>query len=65
MCPRPSHAQIPRPPLPGAGRVFLLYAELPSAVLAATSMAGRKFGSSTVMARYFDEGTFAAGRLDL
>ena len=56
--------QVPRPPLPGHGRVFLHYATLESAVRAATELAGRKFGDSRVRSSYFSEATFAAGRLD-
>jgi hypothetical protein len=56
--------QVPRPPLPGAGRVFLHYAALADAVRAATELHGRKFGDSRVRVTYYDEATFGAGRLD-
>lgn len=56
---------IPRPSLPGCGRVFLFYSDLGASIRAATELAGRKFGSQTVSAKYYDEGAFMAGRMDL
>jgi splicing factor U2AF subunit len=53
--------QVPRPPMPGTGRVFLHYADVPTAVRAATELAGRRFGDNTVVARYYDESTYLNG----
>lgn len=56
---------IPRPPTPGNGRVFLLYADQGSAITAATSLAGRQFASRNIRATYYDEGAFRASIFDL
>jgi splicing factor U2AF subunit len=49
---------------PGLGRVFLQYGDVMGAISAATSLAGRSFGGKPIVARYYDEGAFAAGALD-
>jgi splicing factor U2AF subunit len=54
---------IPRPPTPGAGRVFLQYENQQTATAAAQSFAGRKFGPNVIVARYYEEGAFGAGQL--
>lgn len=47
--------QIPRPPAVDAGKVFLLYGDITSAINAATGLAGRQFGGKPILARYADE----------
>jgi len=54
---------IPRPPLPGAGRIFLFYTDLMNSIRAATELAGRKFGAQIVYAKYYDEHLFMQGIL--
>lgn len=52
---------IPRPPAPGAGRVFLQFAAIGNADAAARDMHGRKFGPNTIVAKFYDEAAFGAG----
>lgn len=54
--------QVPRPPSQAAGRVFLQYQDMESAINAATKLAGRQFGGAAIRARYYDEGMFRAGQ---
>ncbi len=57
-------AVIPRPPAPGAGRVFLKYAAVDAAVRAIAALDGRRFGDNTIRGAHFSELDFAHGRLE-
>ena len=52
---------IPRPPAPGNGRVFLHYADISGGIAAATGLPGRQFGGKPISARYYDEGSYRMG----
>lgn len=54
---------MPRPPHPGAGRIFLEYPDLRSAQAAMGALAGRTFGTQPIVARLYDPGAYAAGVL--
>jgi splicing factor U2AF subunit len=54
---------IPRPPVPGAGRVFLQYADVQGATNAANALAGRQFAGRFIVVQYYDEAALRAGIL--
>ena len=56
---------IPRPPAPGAGRVFLTYADAAGAAQALLQLHGRQFSGRSIAGRGYDEAAFRAGVLTL
>lgn len=57
--------KIPRPPAPGAGRVFLRYAHPGGVAAALAGLCGRQFAGRTIVGRPYDEGAFASGMYTL
>lgn len=60
--------KIPRPsaddtPVPGLGKVFVLFADIPGAESAQASLSGRKFGPRTVITSFLDPEKYEAGDL--
>jgi len=57
--------KIPRPPEPGAGRVFLVYADGVGAQQAIMQLHGRQFSGRSIQGRLYDEQAFRSGVLTL
>lgn len=53
--------KIPRPPAPGAGRVFLRYAHPGGVAAALAGLCGRQFAGRTIVGRPYDDAAFASG----
>jgi splicing factor U2AF 65 kDa subunit len=59
-----SSVRIPKPGEPGCGKVFVEYGSVESATKAIGALQGRKFAQRTILASYFDEENFKAGKYD-
>ena len=57
--------QIPRPPVPGAGRVFLYYTEAASAQAAIAALGTKKFGELAIVARLYPDQQYFNAKYDV
>ena len=57
--------QIPRPPVPGAGRVFLYYTEAASAQAAIAALGTKKFGDLAIVARLYPDQPYFNAKYDV